>query len=71
MLLTIGLIQPWNLAYPEISHAPETQALGEPCASIVIRPENTTLGDSGSLISVLFVFLLEHRKVFAGFRLKL
>ncbi len=34
---TIGLILPWNLAFPEMSYAPKIKALGEPCASIVIR----------------------------------
>ena len=39
MSTTIGLIPPQNLASQEISYAPEIQALGEQCVSIVVRPE--------------------------------
>ena len=38
-LPTTVLIPPWNLASPEIADAPEIQALGEQCVSIVLRPE--------------------------------
>ena len=34
------LIPPWNHAFSVASYAPEIQALGEQCASIVARPEN-------------------------------
>ncbi len=36
---TTMLIPPWNPAFSAASYAQEIQALGEQCASIVVRPE--------------------------------